>query len=482
MDAGSLGEHSGANPGAKSPAHFIWGVSTSSYQIEGAAKEDGRGPSIWDTYCRRPGRIANNDTGDVACDHYHRYLEDIGLMRDLGLDAYRFSVAWPRVMPTGRGEINEAGLSFYDRLIDALIAANIEPWLCLYHWDLPQALGDLGGWTNRDCAQWFADYAALIARRYGDRVKRFATFNEPSVFTLLGYGLGEAAPGVSDHALLLRAIHHVNLAHGAAIDRLRENVTGASLGAIHNCQPCRPARDDSASLLAAQRLDAYWNGAFPDPQLLGRYPPLLADAIAPHQRPDDLARICRPVDWFGLNHYSPHYVVAGPGNPLGIAFAPPPANVPRSSMGWPVEPEAFRETLLGMHRRYGLPVYVLENGTACVDKIDAKGEVSDEPRIEYLRAFTAAMFDAIDAGADVRGYFVWSLLDNFEWGSGYSLRFGLAYVDYPTQRRIPKASFRWYAQLIKDYRGSSPSKSATSSSAHISAATRLTAERQSDKR
>lgn len=435
----------------KPSSRFVWGVSTSSYQIEGAVREDGRGPSIWDTYCRQPGRIANGDTGEVACDHYHRYLEDIRLMRALGVGAYRFSVAWPRVMPNGRGAVNEAGLAFYDRLIDAIIVAGIEPWLCLYHWDLPQALGDLGGWTNRDCAQWFADYASLIARRFGDRVKRFATFNEPSVFTLFGYCLGGSAPGLSEHALLLRAIHHVNLAHGAAIDRLRAAVSGASLGAIHNCQPCRAAGNDPNDLLAARTLDAYWNGAFPDPQLLGRYPPLLADAIAQYQQPDDLARICRPIDWFGLNHYSPHYVIAASGNPLGFAFASPPANVQRSSMGWPIEPEAFRETLIDTSRRYRLPIYVLENGTAAADELDATDRISDQSRIEYLRAYTAAMFEAIKAGADVRGYFVWSLLDNFEWGSGYSQRFGLVYVDYPSQRRIPKASFHWYSQLIKQH-------------------------------
>ncbi len=444
MNAGSLR--------AKLPPDFVWGVSTSSYQIEGAVKEDGRGPSIWDIYSRQPGRIANGDSGDVACDHYHRYREDIGLMRDLGVRAYRFSVAWPRVMPNGRGDVNEAGLAFYDRLIDALIAAEIEPWLCLYHWDLPQALGDLGGWTNRDCVQWFADYAALIGRRYGDRVKRYATFNEPSVFTLFGFCLGGQPPAVSDHAMLLRAIHHVNLAHGAAVDRLRASVTDVSLGAIHNRQPCRPAAGDPANLPAAEELDAYWNRAFPDPQLRGFYPPLLAGAMAPYQQADDLARICRPVDWFGLNHYSPLYVTADAGNPLGVGLGSAPVNVPRSNMGWPVEPDAFRETLIGVHQRYGLPIYVLENGTASPDEIDASGEVADAPRIDYLRAYNAAMFAAIDAGADVRGYFVWSLLDNFEWGSGYSQRFGLVYVDYPTQRRTPKASFHWYARLIRSCR------------------------------
>jgi len=434
---------------SRAPAGFIWGVSTSSYQIEGAANEDGRGPSIWDTYCRQPGRIAGGDTGDVACDHYHRYAEDVRLMGGLGVDAYRFSIAWPRVMPGGRGDVNEKGLSFYDRLIDALIAASIEPWLCLYHWDLPQALGDLGGWANRDCAQWFADYAALIARRYGDRVKRYATFNEPSVFTLYGYCLGGQAPGLSDRTMLLRAIHHVNLAHGAAVDRLRADVVGASIGAIHNCQPCRPVDKSLENISAARTLDTYWNQAFPDPQLLGQYPPALASAIAPHQRPDDLAQICRRVDWFGLNHYSPHYIKADANNFLGVGFGDAPTEVPRSSLGWPVEPEAFRETLNGIYRRYGLPIYVLENGTASRDEVDSQGAVVDVPRIDYLRAYTAAMFEAMAEGADVRGYFVWSLLDNFEWGSGYGPRFGLVYVDYPTQRRIPKTSFRWYAELVK---------------------------------
>jgi len=448
-------------PHSKLPPEFVWGVSTSSYQIEGAANVDGRGPSIWDAYCREPGRIANGDTGDMACDHYHRYAEDVGLMRDLGVKAYRFSVSWPRVMPAGRGAVNEPGLGFYDQLIDALIASRIEPWLCLYHWDLPQALGDLGGWTNRDCAQWFADYTTLIARRFGDRVKRYATFNEPSVFTLFGYCFGSHPPAVCHHPLLLRAIHHVNLAHGAAIERLRAGVRGASLGAIHNWQPCRPASDNADDLLAAQKLDAYWNSAFPDPQLLGRYPPLLAGAIAPHVGADDLARIRRPIDWFGVNHYSPIYVKADAGNFLGIGFGDAPAGVVRSVTGWPVEPAAFRETLTELHRRYRLPLYVLENGTASRDAVDVKGIVADEPRIEYLSAYTAAMFEAINDGADVRGYFVWSLLDNFEWGSGYSQRFGLVYVDYPTQRRIPKESFRWYRRLIKSVQTAEPSRTAT---------------------
>jgi len=431
---------------------FIWGVSTSSYQIEGAASDDGRGPSIWDTYCRQPGCITSGETGDIACDHYHRYREDIALMQQLGIDAYRFSVAWSRVLPRGRGEVNEAGLGFYDRLIDTLIAADIEPWLCLYHWDLPQALGDLGGWTNRSCAQWFADYAGLVGHRFGDRVKRFATFNEPSVFTLFGFCFGGQPPGISDREMLLRAVHHINLAHGTAIDVLRGEVKGASLGIIHNYQPCRPETNTPQNMAAAHTMDAYWNRAFPDPQLLGHYPHLVADAVTPYQIVGDHARICRPIDWFGLNHYSPNYVRADSGNALGVGFGSAPADVKRTHMGWPIEPDAFRDTLVTVHKRYGLPIYVLENGCSSADTINGAGEVVDQPRIEFLRAYTSAMFDAIAQGADVRGYFVWSLLDNFEWASGYGQRFGLAYVDYLTQRRIPKASFRWYSEQIRSSR------------------------------
>jgi beta-glucosidase len=384
----------------------------------------------------------------VACDHYHRYAEDVAVMRDIGVQAYRFSIAWPRVLPKGRGPINEAGLAFYDRLIDALIAAKIEPWLCLYHWDLPQALDDVGGWQNRDIAGWFADYAAVVARRYGDRVKRFATFNEPSVFTLFGYGFGWHAPGIVDRTALHKAIHHVNLAHGAAVDVLRSLVPAASIGAIHNQQPCLPASEVPEDAAAAGLFGEYWNGAFPDPQHFAGYPPSVARGIEPYLRPGDMARISRAVDWFGLNHYSPNYIRADTSNPLGFGFGAPPADVPRTAMGWPIDPPAFRETLLSLHRRFRLPIYVLENGTASDDHIDSAGEVADAPRIDYLRAYTNAMGEAIAAGADVRGYFVWSLLDNFEWSSGYQERFGLVYVDYPSQRRIPKLSARWYANLI----------------------------------
>ncbi|MCC7273382.1 MAG: beta-glucosidase [Alphaproteobacteria bacterium] len=431
------------------PAGFLWGVSTSAYQIEGGARDDGRGPGIWDTYVRQRGRIANGDTGDVACDHYHRHREDIALMRELGVGAYRFSVAWPRVLPRGRGATNAAGLDFYDRLIDDLLAAGIEPWLCLYHWDLPQALQDLGGWEARDSAGWFADYAALVARRYGDRVKHIATFNEPGVFTLFGFVLDWQAPGIRDRAAYLRAMHHVNLAHGAAVDVLRDLVPGARIGAIHNRQPCVPLGDQDADRAAARMLDACWNRAFPDVQIDAAYPAELAAAIEPYQQAGDLARICRPLDWFGLNHYSPIYARADATAPLGFAWCDAPATVPRTAIGWGIDPESFRDTLLDVHRRYRLPIYVTENGTGDILPVDARGEVADHDRIAFLRGYVAAMGEALAGGADVRGYFVWSLLDNFEWGAGYSQRFGLVHVDYATQRRIPKASARWYAGLIR---------------------------------
>jgi beta-glucosidase len=425
---------------------FIWGVSTSSFQIEGATREDGRGPSVWDTY-GQTGAIANHDTGDVACDHYRRYPDDIALMQKLGVQAYRFSVAWPRVLPKGRGMPNEAGLAFYDRVIDVLLAAGIEPWLCLYHWDLPQALDDLGGWTTRNSVGWFADYAALVADRYGDRVKRFATFNEPSIFTLFGLGFGTGKRATTSVDALHRSIHHVNLAHGAAVDAIRARVPDSLLGAIHNYQPCLASRPGDKN--AAERCDAYWNNAFPDPQYLGTYPHLMRSAIEPHMQAGDLARIRRPVDWFGLNHYSPVFVKTDTNSVTGFGFGDRPPEIPVTPNGWPIMPDSFRDTLLSVSKRYALPVYVLENGFGGFDKPDATGAVIDTDRIEFLRAYIGALNAAVVGGAEIRGYFIWSLLDNFEWDAGYSVRFGLIYIDYPTQRRIPKASFEWYRDLIK---------------------------------
>ena len=452
----ALGDRAGASPEWASapepfridrlPRDFIWGVSTSSFQIEGATREDGRGLSVWDTYAKT-GAIANHDTGDAACDHYHRYPEDIALMRRLGIQAYRFSIAWPRVLPQGHGTPNEPGLAFYDRLIDSILAAGIEPWLCLYHWDLPQALDDLGGWTVRDSVAWFAEYAAVVAERYGDRVKRFASFNEPSIFTLFGLGFGNGKRAVASTDALHRAVHHVNLAHGAAVDIVRARVAGSSIGAIHNYQPCLPSVPADAE--AAKRCDAYWNKTFPDAQCLGAYPELIGPAIEPYMQPGDLARIRRPLDWFGLNHYSPVFVKADVGSVPGFGFGDRPPEIPLTPNGWPIMPGSFCETLLSVSKRYGLPVYVLENGFGGKDKPNDTGLVVDNDRIAFLGAYIGALNDAIARGADVRGYFIWSLLDNFEWDAGYSVRFGLTYVDYPTQRRIPKASFEWYRDLIK---------------------------------
>ncbi|KAA5601228.1 GH1 family beta-glucosidase [Blastochloris sulfoviridis] len=434
------------------PRDFIWGTSTAAFQIEGAAREDGRGMSVWDTFCAA-GKVANRDTGDVACDHYHRYPEDIALMRELGIAAYRFSVAWPRILPHGRGAANEPGLAFYDRLIDAVLEAGIEPWLCLYHWDLPQALADRGGWLVRDSAGWFADYATVVARRYGDRVKRWVTINEPSVFTLFGYGLGDSAPGVSGPAALRRATHHVNLAHGAAVDVVRAHVAGASIGCVHSRQQCIPATESEADARAAALFGAHWNDAFPDPQILGSYPALIAEDMEPYVAPGDMARICRPVDFFGLNHYSPNFCQAAPWSPLGYGFGPAPAGTPETPIGWPIVPDAFRGVLVEASNKYRLPVYVTENGMGGHDAPDAAGAVHDPERVAYLDAYIGAMRAAIAEGADIRGYFVWSLVDNFEWGAGYASRFGIVHIDYQTLKRTPKTSFGWFADLIGATKG-----------------------------
>jgi beta-glucosidase len=428
---------------------FVWGASTSSYQIEGAAAADGRGLSIWDVFSHQSGAVANGDTGDVACDHYHRWPEDVALMREMGLKAYRFSTAWPRILPEGTGKPNEAGLAFYDRLIDRLLKSGIEPWICLYHWDLPQALQERGGWENRDIRNWYSDYVSIVAHRYGDRVRRFATFNEPSVFSLFGYLFGWQAPGIRDLAAYLKVIHNVNLSHGAAVDVLRGTVHRASIGAIHNLQPCVALHDTEADRQAALMLDNCWNRAFPESQLLGTYPELLSGLLEPYIQVGDMASICRPVDWFGINHYSPIYARAEPKAPLGLAWADAPKDAAKTQIGWPVKPEAFKAVLLNAHQTFRLPIYVLENGCGETDKPDASGHVDDRNRIEYLTRYVSAMREAIAEGADVRGYFVWSLLDNFEWGSGYSQRFGLVHVDYATQKRTPKASAGWYKNLIK---------------------------------
>ena len=433
------------------PRDFVWGASTAAYQIEGAHDAEGRGPSIWDAFSAEAGRVKNGDTGNIACDHYNRYREDVGLMREAGFSAYRFSVSWPRILPEGRGRVNAAGLDFYDRLTDELLESGIEPWLCLYHWDLPLALHEAGlGWTNREIVPHFADYAGILAARLGDRVPRWATFNEPNMFTMLGYGAGIHAPGVRDRNAWLDAVHSVNLSHGAAVRRLRETLPKSALiGSVPNIQPVLPVSDNAADRDAAARMDAAMNRATADPVFLGRYDPITRDWLGDRLRPGDEEAIFAPLDWLGLNHYSPQYAAAR-DNVWGFRSAGPPDGAETTLMGWHVSPAAFRDTLIDTAKRYSQPVYVTENGMADSVEPGLDGTVMDKGRISYLDRYLDAVLEARAAGADIRGYLVWSMLDNFEWAMGYGPRFGIVHVDYKTLRRTPKASFRWLARLARD--------------------------------
>ncbi|MGE5290166.1 MAG: GH1 family beta-glucosidase [Micromonosporaceae bacterium] len=440
-------------PMPKFPPGFAWGASTSSYQIEGAVSEDGRGVSVWDEFCRRPGKIRDGHTGDVAADHYHRWREDIELMAALGLSAYRFSIAWPRVQPTGSGEVNKPGLDFYDRLTDALCAAGITPVPTLYHWDLPITLEQAGGWMARDTAYRFADYAGMVAARLADRVPMWITLNEPFVVMAFGYGLGMHAPG---RELMLNALptaHHQLLGHGLAAQALRG--AGARQVAIaNNYSPAWPASDDPADVAAAAACDTLQNLLFTDPVLLGRYPDLSvfgeeATGLLPVED-GDLAVISAPLDALGVNYYNPLRLSALPGSPLPFRMEPIPG-YPVTAFGWPVVPDGLRELLLLLRSRYPgvLPsIHITENGCSRDDAPAADGTVEDPERISYLDGHIRAVHEAIIAGVDVRGYFVWSLMDNFEWSEGYHQRFGLAYTDFETQARIPKASYAWYRDLI----------------------------------
>lgn len=435
------------------PAGFQWGVATAAYQIEGAVAEDGRGDSIWDTFCRRPGVIRDGHTGDVATDHYHRWADDVALMADLGISAYRFSIAWPRIRPSGRGPANPAGLDFYERLTDALLAAGITPVPTLYHWDLPQPLEDDGGWLNRDTAERFAEYAALAAERLADRIGLWITLNEPYVVTAFGYALGIHAPG---KALMLDALptaHHQLLGHGLATAALR--AAGVREAMItNNYSPAWPASDGAADVAAARAYDTLQNRLFTDPVLLGRYPDLGAFGVGEGGldcvRDGDLAVISAPIDGLGVNYYTPTRLSALPDSPLPFQMQPIPG-YPVTAFGWPVIPDGLTEILTSLKQWYGHalpPVYVTENGCSQADEVAADGTVSDQGRIEYLDGHIRAVHAAIDAGVDVRGYFEWTFTDNFEWSEGYHQRFGLVYTDYKTQRRIPKASFAWYRDLI----------------------------------
>jgi len=451
--------------GLSFPPGFKWGVSTSAYQIEGAVTEGGRGPSTWDTFCAEPGRILNGDTGAVACDHYHRYAEDVALMRELGVDVYRFSFAWPRIQPTGQGPANAEGLAFYDRLIDSLLEAGITPAPTLYHWDTPQPLEDAGGWLGRDITERFADYASILASKFSDRVPLWITINEPMVLTLIGYAVGGHAPGKQLGFEALPVAHHQLLAHGRAVQALRAG-GAAEIGIATNHAPTWAASDSAEDVEAAGLYDNLINWLFVDPILLGRYPEGLGEAM-PGPVAEDLEIISTPIDFFGLNHYAPTRVGAPTGNPDITATdgIPMPEGLPfeprampefeKTDFGWPIVPSAFGEILRTLKDRYGdalPPIYITENGCAINDG-PVDGVVDDQRRIDYLDGYLHELKKAMDDGVDVRGYFQWSLLDNFEWSVGYSQRFGLIHVDYDTQVRTPKASYHWYRDLITKSRG-----------------------------
>ncbi len=439
------------------PKEFIWGAATSAYQIEGAAHEDGRGDSIWDRFSRIPGKTVNGDTGEIACDHYHRFEEDIRLMTELGLKAYRFSIAWTRILPDGKGKVNERGLDFYDRLVDALLRANITPYAALYHFDLPQALDDLGGWTNRETADHFARYADIVSQRLGDRVKHWATFNEPLCIALLGYYSGEHAPGRQDQTFkeVNAAIHHVFLAHGKAVPILRANSADCNVGVMLNIYPISPASDSEADRAAAARFDRFHNGWFSLPVLSGEYPAdmlkMFGDA-APEIHPGDMQLIAPPLDYVGLNYYTRMVVADDPAasDPLKTRMVRVESS-DYTAMDWEIYPAGLGELLTRMHREFPqIDLYVAENGCATNDSLDSGGMVHDAGRIEYLTKHLQVLHQAIESGIPVKGYFVWSLLDNFEWAFGYSKRLGLVYVDFLTQRRIKKDSFRFYRDIIRN--------------------------------
>ncbi len=443
------------------PDGFAWGTATASYQIEGAVDEDGRSPSIWDTFSHTPGKVQGGDTGDVADDHYRRYEEDVALMADLGVGWYRFSLAWPRLQPDGRGALNEAGVDFYSRLIDALLAKGIQPWVTLYHWDLPQVVQDNGGWPERDTAQRFAEYAAAVYDRLHDRVRHWTTLNEPWVSAFIGHATGRHAPGIQDPEAALRAAHHLLLGHGLAIDAMRAQGDGESIfGITLNVSPTDAASDDPADVDAARRADGLTNRIFLDPLLRGGYPEDVLEAVrgvtdGGHIRDGDAERIHVPLDFLGINYYYRTVVRAGTGE------EPTPwvgngdiervsRGLPQTEMGWEIDPDGLYDFLTRVARDYpGVPLYVTENGAAFADEKSADGAVHDPARIEYLDAHFGAAHRAIADGVDLRGYFVWSLMDNFEWSFGYSKRFGLIYVDYETLERTPKDSARWFAQVTR---------------------------------
>jgi beta-glucosidase len=457
------------------PAGFTWGAATAAYQIEGATDADGRGPSVWDTFSRTPGKVRGGDTGEVACDSYRRYPQDADLLRSLGLTAYRFSVSWPRIFPSGGGQLNQAGLDHYKRLLDTLAERGISSAATLFHWDLPQALQDGGGWAVRDTAYRFADYASVVAEALGDRVTRWITLNEPLVVTHNGHRIGVHAPGLTDNAVAAAVTHHLLLGHGLGAAAVRASVPGAEVGITLNLTPVRVAASANGTSLngtgeALERArlvaDAVLNGTFLDPVLFGRYPERAPAEFLPpadliHE--GDLATIAAPIDFLGVNYYQPEHLRAGdPDNlrrgedrPLpgitGNVVHYDPEQLERTNMGWLIDPDGLYELLLRLSKDApGLPLYITENGCAAEDYVNPDGEVNDLERVKFLHLHLAAAARAARDGASLAGYYVWSLLDNFEWGYGYQKRFGIVYVDFATQQRIPKASSAFFAKVASE--------------------------------
>jgi beta-glucosidase len=434
------------------PKPFLFGAATAAFQVEGANTADGRGPSIWDTFSATPGKVKNGDTGAVACDHYNRLEADLDLIERLGAKAYRFSIAWPRILPNGSGKPLSAGLAFYDRLVDGLLARDIQPFATLYHWDLPQALEDKGGWRNRDTPKAFADYAELMTQKLGDRLSAICTLNEPWCICYLSHLYGIHAPGLTDLKAAMHSVHHVNLAHGLAMQAIRSVNAKVPAGLVLNPQSILPGAATTRDEAAAERAFLFNNGAFYGPVYAGAYPQELADALGDYLPRDwqrDMADIHQPGDFTGVNYYTPEYVYDAPGQHWPHARAERRKHGPKNDLGWDIVPEAFTHCIAELQKRYTLPpIYITENG-ACDNTDITNGVIHDHLRLAYLESHIDQIAGMVEKGVDIRGYFLWSLLDNFEWAEGYSARFGIVHVNYATQARTVKQSGHWYEALMK---------------------------------